>query len=67
MQMKIAQWVCMLQIVGWKNCEHCTVVWCGKVWWGLWRAADRVRRPCVYRSFGRERLMLAPGCCVFGI
>ena len=39
----------------------------GKVWWGLWRAADRVRRPCVYRSFGRERLMLAPGCCVFGI
>ena len=34
MQMKIAQWVCMLQIVGWKVCEHCTVVACGKVWWG---------------------------------
>ncbi len=33
-QMKVAHRVCMLQIVGWKNCEHCTVVACGKVWWG---------------------------------
>ena len=67
MQIKIAQRVCMLQIVGGKNCEHCGVMgaWNGLV--GGFGAHRLGCADCTFTEVLRERLLLAPGCCVVGI
>ena len=48
MQIKIAQRVCMLQIVGGKNCEHCGVM---GAWNGLVGGFGAQRIGCADRAF----------------
>ncbi len=67
MQVKIAQWVCMLQVVVGKYGEHCGVVGARKVLVGDFGAHRLGCADCTFTEVLRERLLLAPGCCVFGI
>ena len=59
--------VTMFQVIRWKNCEHCGVVGARKVLVGDFGAHRLGCADCTFTEVLRERLMIAPGCCVFGI